>query len=393
MRVPLDRFMLNENDDLAFGFGFRVLEELRQIQTNCEISRGQEELKFNTDITELMDYFRQTESFVGNKDFEALSKTNRDAIHKNFEDAFITAETARNDKLREIQAGCDEEMDTLLSQKKAVAMYYIRYLITNDPAEFTATMFAVAEYRDQLLTGLSDCQDYYTILENTPNNRGIGDPFDLCYGREIDMLVTFISNFIAEAESESRKYFHSDDEDYSIGDLESGDYYYTDELPTPSNVRDNGIVRLPDPTGRNKPEADPVDEIKDIPATVNIPTTEMTTEARATMFETEGTPEATDTNEPPATTVAASTDVDDKVIGDFIDSLEPGPVILPVGQGTSTPPPVTTTELEERAESTGGDVRGDTAEATKPTEGTCTCNESASRFVYLLVAVGAWLSL
>ena len=196
--------------DIALMFGFEMLQGIRDIRMDCDILRRQEEIQFSNEMNSIVRYYEEAKRVLSDPEFEEYFDESRTDVEGNFRDAFGAMDQKRNEKLQRIRAECDLRIDRFLDSKKSDAMSYADYLVQKDPAKFVTFLFDMSGYSTQLREGLLSCQKF----EELSASKSFGDPYELCYGIEVNILVMFIQKFIAEASQLAEEYY-GDDEDYN----------------------------------------------------------------------------------------------------------------------------------------------------------------------------------
>lgn len=214
--TPLNFLMFQTKGNAALMFGFRLLEDLRNIHLDCNIQKGQEELQFARDMNDAMRYIQDTEALLSKYPEENQVEI-EESIRKTLEDI----STERAERLKQIDLECKRRVDILLESRNLEAISYVEFLLQKDPAMFAQLLFDVTAYSRQLQRGVMDCKVYYESI-NAEN------PQDLCYEVEIDIVVIFIREFIVEADRLSWNYFQVSGDYFSSGspDEEYGSVNY-----------------------------------------------------------------------------------------------------------------------------------------------------------------------
>lgn len=194
-------------------FGFHLLQQLRDVNLECQIIRDQEATHFTKEMETIQQYYKETRKVFSQPGMEEFVTESEKDIEENLKKTMAALEAERAERMQQLQAECDFRTSSLLASKKTEALSYARYLLQHNLAEFMRLCMDVGEYANQLEYGVQYCQELVGVIPESAR----GDAYERCYGAEAVLLVTFIRQFVSEAIAYTENF--GDDEDYT--------YYYS----------------------------------------------------------------------------------------------------------------------------------------------------------------------
>ena len=319
--------------------GFEIIEFVHNEHMKCDIRNRKEELKFGSKMEEMRRYYRQAKQTISQPDFEELSRENRKDLETNFRKAFKDIEVNHLKKLSHLQMSCDKSVDMFMADKLKEVLQYVSTLLQRDPVQFAQLLFDIAAYRDQLQYGLNSCMAYLDSNSEREHFEQAGNLFQLCYGPEVLLLVRFIANITEQADKMSSEKFH-----------------WVSEK----------VVRIDTPTESPLPDQEDGDDIDDYDD-------ESSGEEPSVQDQRESVTKTTPTTSSATPTKPKKPTKLDKV-DEFVNSLQPGPVIIVLGNKdtptTKKPPHETGGTTQE-----GKEEKEPTKEPTKSKEATPTLSK------------------
>lgn len=349
--VPLEFLTFSSgNDDMEIMFGYEIIEYIHKERMKCEILNKKEELKFIDKLDKLTRYFKQTKQTVNQPEFEELAFENKKDVEANFRKAFKDIEVNHYRKLSRMQTRCDDDIKLYMDDRLQLVMDYATTQLQVDKIRFSQLLFEMSEYQSQLQNGLSSCITYMEKNNKREHFERAGMYYDLCYGTEVIILIEFITKFNTLAEQLAQE-----PKEKVIVQLP--------EKPVVNEIPTNVIVIEPKPSTTPEAESPPEDlegdedenyeasgkgentnPPKKVEKTEEKPTATVPVKYTEIEKETKPSPQ-TDPSKPPITrsklpTTSEPTELpkestttkDPKLdlVKEFVNSFEPGPVILPM---------------------------------------------------------------
>ena len=313
----------------------------------CDIKNRKEELTFSSKMESMMRYYKQAKQTISQPDFEELSRENRKDLETNFRKAFKDFEVHHLRKLSRMQTSCDRNIELFMADKMKEIMEYISTLLQTDPVQFVQLLFDINEYRDQLEEGINSCMEYISSKKEQEQFQNAGNIFELCYGTEAIVLIRFIHNITKQSDKMSNEKFHWEGDPEKVvrikvsteapPDQEDGDDSddYDDESsgeePSVQNQREKTTKATPTtpsatPTKPKKPtKLDKVDEfvnsLEPGPVIISKEDKDIPTTKKPPFEKDTTTQEKKEPTKKP-------TESEEEIVDGFVNRLEPGIVIL-----------------------------------------------------------------
>ncbi len=279
--------------DIALMFGFRLLQDLRDIHMECQIIRDQEQSHYTTEIDTIRRYYQDSRKAFSQPGMEDFLTESRDDVENNLKDTISTLERQRDETMERLETECSFRVKSLLASRKSEALSYAQYLLRHDIADFMRLCIDVGEYANQLEVGVQYCQK----LEEA--DKKSASAYEYCYGPEVTILVKFIRQFVTEAIAYAENFF-GDDEDYTYSGLgEEATEEPTSRASSPSQSPATSSSTPPTTvtmTTETTTTSAPVEE--ETQSTVSTATTSTVATTTTTQSPTDTTPTTEDTEEP-----------------------------------------------------------------------------------------------
>ncbi len=352
--MPLDFLTFSNGKEVETMFGYEIIEFIHRERLQCSISLNKENFKFSEKMDRLMHYFKHTQRTVVQPEFELLSGENKKDIEENFHNTFKDIEVSHLQKLSRMQTRCDEEIELYMDNRLELVMDYATTIRQADEAEFDQLLANMNAYQSQLENGLNDCLDYMERNKKKEHFEKAGMYYDLCYGNEVIILDKLITKFITLAQK-----LTEEPGEKEIVQLPVTAKIELHEIPipeekkpeiVPTEIPEEVVIEEPqsdiesspedleddedsdyEPSGKGEPEKTSTIPLTEKSTTLSVP--EMTTFSETTTAdlkqkiaeaETTELAEMTTVSESVATTVGQK----QKIAEEFLNSREPGPVII-----------------------------------------------------------------
>ena len=212
---PLE-FITQEHASLsAMTYGFKLLEEIRQIRMGCEEKRDESEQKFTLELQNWMKYSQQTQQVIAQPEFERYSSESKDVVEETLTSTYRELYSSRVRKLNVIERQCDEKLEKLLQNRKMSMLLLVADLINNDPGRLRDFVTELREYKTQLHNGLQSCIERQALQYESRLSSKVLAPEDYCLGPDIEILTVFLNRMLDIIREEQENFF-GDDEDLGI---------------------------------------------------------------------------------------------------------------------------------------------------------------------------------
>ncbi len=301
-------------------FGYEIIEYIHRERMRCDILNRKEELKFIDKLDHMTRYFKQTKQTITQPEFEELAFENKKDVEANFQKAFKDIEVNHFRKLSRMQTDCDDNIELYMDDRLQLVMDYATTLLKVEKAQFSQLLTEMIEYQNQLQSGLSSCIAYMEKNKEREHFERAGMYYDLCYGTEVITLIEFITKFTTLAEQLAHE---PKEKDIVQLPVETTPKSPTEDLEA-KNYEASGKGEHTNPPKKvEKTEEKPT-------ATVPMKYTEMEKETKPSPQTDPSKPPIT-RSKPPTTSEESkpptTTDPNLDLEKEFVNSLEPGPVL------------------------------------------------------------------
>lgn len=212
---PLE-FITQEHASLnALTYGFKLLEDIRQIRMGCEERRDELERNFTLELQNWMKYTQQAQQVIDQPDFEKYSSESRNVVEETISSTYRELYSRRMRKLTAIERHCDDELNELLQSRKSSMLLLVANLINTDPGRLKNLVTELIEYKAQLQNGLQSCIERQASQYVSRLSSKVLAPEDHCSGPDIQILTAFLDRMLDIIEEEQADFF-GDDEDLGI---------------------------------------------------------------------------------------------------------------------------------------------------------------------------------